>query len=802
MKPESRIPWHRSIRLKLVVVAIAVEVAMLALLLANSYRLLNQALVAQTAARMDALTPLLNASLANPVFQRDHTEIEQIIGRLVESQLSDIPYLAVYDPKGRLLAHAGRFDPAHAPGLDAGVGEALRDLVYDAQVTLTVRTTTVGSARFGLSLTSMLLVRDDVVRQGVVIAVIEILLSLVLLTSGGYLITRHVTPLLAATRRISGGDYAARIAPGSADELGELADDFNAMAAMIEERISALSESESRFREIFEAVGEAIFIHEAETGRVIDVNRRMLEMYRCSREQALRATPELFSANTPPFTAAEALDRIRRAVAEGPQTFEWLARDIEGRIFWVEVNLRHARIGSHDRLIAVVRDIEERKYHQSALEHLAHHDPLTQLPNRILLADRLEQALAQAQRGEKLLVVAYLDLDGFKPVNDNLGHDVGDSLLIEVAGRLRACVRAGDTVARLGGDEFVLLLGGLASIDECTVALDRILATIASPYPDHAGIEISASIGVTAYPLDDGDADTLIRHADQAMYAAKQAGRNRYHLFDPHQDQRARAFHEAVAEMTEVLARREFTLHYQPKVNLRRGTVLGAEALIRWQHPERGLLPPAQFLPLIEDSEFAATLSKWVLETAVAQAAAWHRAGLALTVGINVAARHLQSKHFIDDVRAALAAHPELPHGRIELEVLETTALEDIAAVAKVIEAGHALGVHFALDDFGTGYSSLTYFKRLRVDTLKIDRSFVIDMLDDREDAAIVEGIVGLTRVFRRNVVAEGVETTAHGAALLAMGCDVVQGYGIARPMPADALPAWVADYQRGGAAN
>jgi EAL domain-containing protein (putative c-di-GMP-specific phosphodiesterase class I) len=287
------------------------------------------------------------------------------------------------------------------------------------------------------------------------------------------------------------------------------------------------------------------------------------------------------------------------------------------------------------------------------------------------------------------------------------------------------------------------------------------------------------------------DADQLLRQADQAMYQAKLAGKNRYHLFDAEQDRSVRGHHESQDRVQHALQAGEFMLYYQPKVNMRTGKVVGAEALIRWQHPEQGLLLPAAFLPVIENHPLAVDIGEWVIHTALTQMELWHADGLDIPVSVNVGARQLQQPDFVDRLRAILAAHPGIQPSCLELEVLETSALEDVAGVSRVIETCRDMGVMFALDDFGTGYSSLTYLKRLPASLLKIDQSFVRDMLDDPDDLAILEGVIGLATAFRRNVIAEGVETLEHGALLLQLGCDQAQGYGIARPMPAHHMPAW-----------
>ena len=444
-------------------------------------------------------------------------------------------------------------------------------------------------------------------------------------------------------------------------------------------------------------------------------------------------------------------------------------------------------------LAAMVMDLVERKRVEERIEHLAYHDSLTQLPNRTLLTDRLRQAMAEAARAQTMLAVCYLDLDGFKPINDHHGHANGDRVLVEVAQRLSGCVRAGDTVARLGGDEFVILFGDLSDVEECEHALERVMATLRLPFmvsgqPAH----LSASVGVTLFPDDHADPDTLLRHADQAMYAAKQSGRNRYHLFDPEHDRRARARRETLKRVKQGFAAGEFSLHYQPRVNMRDGTVVGAEALIRWNHPEEGMIPPAQYMPMVDNSDLSAEVGHWVMNEALRQMSIWAGMGMHMPVSVNISGRHLQKPDFVDDLAALLAAFPQVPPHWLELEILETAALEDMAAVSNLVDGCQKLGVRFALDDFGTGYSSLTYLRHLPVHQLKIDRSFVRDMLMDSEDLAIVEGVIGLSHAFRREVTAEGVETVEHGAMLMRLGCDLAQGFGIARPMPAHDLTEWL----------
>jgi len=447
--------------------------------------------------------------------------------------------------------------------------------------------------------------------------------------------------------------------------------------------------------------------------------------------------------------------------------------------------------------IALFTDITPMKVQQQQLEHIAHYDALTNLPNRVLLADRLQQAIIQSQRRNKSLAVAYLDLDGFKSVNDQHGHEIGDELLVAVSGAMKTALREGDTLARIGGDEFVAVLVDLDSPRDCEPVLARLLHAAADSVKiGEAELQVSASIGVTLYPQDGADADQLMRHADQAMYQAKQSGKNRYHLFDVAEDMAVKTQRENLEQIRHAFGRREFVLYYQPKVNMKTGEVVGAEALIRWQHPERGLLPPGAFLPVIEDHPLSVEVGEWVIDTALVQIAAWQSAGLKIPVSVNVGARQLQQGDFVQRLSALLAAHPGVAPRSLELEVLETSALQDITHVSQVMRACREIGVRFALDDFGTGYSSLTYLKRLPVEMLKIDQSFVRDMLNDPDDLSIIEGIVGLAAAFNRKVIAEGVETVAYGELLLPLGCELAQGYGIARPMPAADFAGWLESWQ------
>jgi len=453
--------------------------------------------------------------------------------------------------------------------------------------------------------------------------------------------------------------------------------------------------------------------------------------------------------------------------------------------------------GKPFQYVAIRTEITERKQAEEKLENIAHYDLLTNLPNRVLLADRLSQSMAQCKRRNQSLAVVFLDLDGFKAVNDTHGHSIGDKLLVALSKHMKEALREGDTLARIGGDEFIALIVDLDNIDDIKPVLARLLKAASNPaILDDVLVDVSTSIGVTLYPKDGVEADQLMRHADQAMYIAKQEGKNRYHLFDTDNNNAIEIQQKERNNIRLALSNSEFVLHYQPKVNMLTGEVIGVEALIRWQHPNRGLVLPLEFLPAIEGHAIGPEVGEWVIGTALNQISQWQSIGLNLAVSVNISAYQLQQDNFTAHLATLLAAYPEVKSNQLELEILETSELSDIGRLSATIEACHELGVRFALDDFGTGYSSLNHLRRLPAYMIKIDQSFVRDMLEDTDDLAIVEGVIGLAKTFQREVIAEGVETIAHGEALLKLGCQLAQGYAIARPMPEIDIPEWVSSWK------
>jgi diguanylate cyclase (GGDEF)-like protein len=434
----------------------------------------------------------------------------------------------------------------------------------------------------------------------------------------------------------------------------------------------------------------------------------------------------------------------------------------------------------------VFHDVSAARALSLRMSYLAQHDSLTDLPNRTLLNDRLSQGMAVACRHNQKLALLYLDVDRFKHVNDSLGHAVGDRLLKAVAQRLRACVRSSDTVSRQGGDEFVVLLSEMNRASDASIIAEKVLLSLAKPYSiDAHELHLTGSIGIVTYPDDGMEVQTLLKNADVAMYHAKAAGRNNYQFFKADMNFRAAERQSVEEGLRAALEREEFMLYYQPKVNLETGWIVGAEALIRWRHPDRGLVPPAQFIPIAEECGFVVPMGRWVLREACRQARIWQQGGLpALRIAVNISAVELRAKDFVAQVRAILSQTKFEPRD-LELEITETFLMQDTQSTLAVLKDLKALGVHLALDDFGTGYSSLSYLKRFPIDTLKIDQSFVRDIATDEDDASIVSAVIGMGKSLHMRVVAEGVETREQLEFLQKHNCPFGQGYLFSPPLRA-----------------
>lgn len=538
----------------------------------------------------------------------------------------------------------------------------------------------------------------------------------------------------------------------------------------------------------------AIFSETDLSGRITYVNDQFCHLFGYRRDELLGANHRLLNSGQHPD---EFFSAMWRTIVQGHiWKGEICNRAKDGTLLWVDTTLVPViddETGQVERYVAIRFDVSEKRRLLHSLQWRVGHDVLTGLPNRTYLSELLDQALEFSRVKNLPLAVCMLDLDGFKAVNDGYGHASGDRLLVEVARRLRSIVRGEDVVARLAGDEFVLVLRHVCGMEELHAALNRVLIAVSMPYAiDGKGIKVFASIGVTLFPWDNEDAETLLRHADQAMYVAKQSGRNRFHLFDVSRDKEVRVTYQTVERVRQALVGNELRLHFQPKVNMRTGIVVGLEALLRWEHPQRGLVPPREFLPVVEETDLIVEIGEWVMEQVLTQLQQWQQAGQSWPVSINISARHFQRADFVEQLRQMLERHPAVSPRMLDLQIVESVAVENLQHVSTCLQACQALGVGFSLGGFGTGHCSLNDLKHLRTQTIKIDKTFIRDILIDRDDLALTQAVIGLARAFGRQVVAEGLDSLEHGQLLLRLGCEVAQGYFIARPMPPEQVPGWV----------
>ncbi|MBP6817122.1 MAG: EAL domain-containing protein, partial [Burkholderiaceae bacterium] len=548
---------------------------------------------------------------------------------------------------------------------------------------------------------------------------------------------------------------------------------------------------------VFEASSEGILIVDADR-RVLSANQAFSRATGYDLQDVIGESPGALLGGESRQSQFDGLWAM--AASRGTWQGDVMIRRRDGSDYpaWLMAStVRHSQSGqaglSHYILTSI--DISDRKKSEERIRFLADHDVLTDLPNRALYTERLRQAVQQAVLSGERLAVLFIDLDRFKDINDSLGHHIGDGLLRSVSRRLLEAVRPGDTVSRLGGDEFVVLINAVADASEVAQLVQRrLIPLIRQPHHvDGADLHVSCSVGIAMYPDDGQDIDALMRHADTAMYQAKALGRDGAQFFTAEMTERAQARLHLAASLRQALERREFVLHWQPRVAACGGVLAGVEGLLRWNHPERGVVAPGEFIAAAEESGLIVPIGAWVIEEACRQIGSWRAQGLPeFGVSINLSAVQLKESGLVEQVAACLRRH-QVRQGTLVLELTESMVMEDAEDNLRQMHALRALGVKLAIDDFGTGYSSLAYLNRFPIDQLKIDRSFVHDMLGDPTDRAITMAIIGLGHTLGLTVVAEGVEREAEAVLLREAGCDELQGFLFARPMPAQALPGWIA---------
>ena len=560
--------------------------------------------------------------------------------------------------------------------------------------------------------------------------------------------------------------------------------------------ITARREAEAQlnlYANAFHHSGEGIVITDA-ANRIIAVNAAFTRLTGYAPDDVIGANPRVLASGRTPRETYQAM--WAALDGEGYWQGEVWERRKDGVIYpkWLSITVMRDAAGALTHYIASFTDISERKAAEERISRLAHHDALTGLYNRFSLQDRLGQTLLTARREREQVAVMFVDLDHFKTINDTLGHQVGDRLLVEVARRLQATVRESDIVARLGGDEFVVVLAGMEADSDAVTVAGKIIAVLGEPYLiDGHELHSSPSIGIGLYPEDGADEQTLMKNADTAMYHAKAQGRNNYQFFTAAMNAAATQRLKLERDLRRALAEGQLLLFYQPQVEAASGKLCGVEALVRWRHPERGLVPPDAFIPVAEETGLILPLGEWVLNEACRQLAAWKARGVVgVHMAVNISVQQLRSPDLLEQVRTALERHG-LAAGELELEVTESAAMDDPERAIALLQALRALGVKLAIDDFGTGYSSLAYLKRLPIQILKLDRSFVSDIESDEDDAAICAATIALAHTLGLKVVAEGVETEAQRAFLADRHrCDLLQGYLFSKPVPAAELLPWL----------
>ncbi len=905
-----------SLRWKLILGSALIEVVMLTVLVVNNVRLIETSLQEQVELRLRELSVLLNASIAPSMAQLDYGPIQ---GVFAESRRKEgIVYFALFDKGGKQVASDGWTAEKPLPAVQQEMDIRNSSRRFDTQIPINIGSQTYGRLQFGISTEFLHLAREKLVRQSLLIAGLEIALSIILLVVLGIWLTRHLYKLELASLKVGQGNFEVTADVESDDEIGRVGQAFNSMTAEIKHRLSDLGSSEARFRSltalssdwyweqdaeyrftdfqggdesqreqmkrdflgktrwdcagflvpddawaqhkalleareafrdfeyeyvsvdrgsVFTAISGAPF-YDADgnfagyRGVGKDITRRkQTEVALVRSERLLRLSSQAaqigsyaIDLTTGQWESSPLLDDILgldekftrdlagwqnllypedrprvaydfQATLRGGRAFSReyrIVRPLNGEIRWVVAwgDYEFDAAGKPVLQVGAMQDITERKSAAGEIEQLAFYDPLTGLPNRRLLLDRLRQAMASSTRSERYCALLFLDLDNFKTLNDTLGHDIGDLLLQQVAQRLGTCVREGDTVARLGGDEFVVMLEDLSenmqeAATQTETVGEKVLAVLNQPYQlaNHRH-RSTPSIGVTLFTDHQGTIDDLLKRADMAMYQAKASGRNALRFYDPEMQAAVTTRAALEADLREAVAKSQFLLYYQAQVD-GAGRLTGVEALLRWQHPRRGLVSPLEFIPLAEETGVIMPLGLWVLETACTQLTAWAvRPEMAhLSIAVNVSAHQLHHRDFVDQVLAMLdhtGANPQ----RLKLELTESLLVADVEGVIAKMTALRAKGVGFSLDDFGTGYSSLSYLKRLPLDQLKIDQGFVRNILTDANDAAIAKMVVALAESLGLAVIAEGVEIKEQSDFLARQGCHAYQGYLFGRPLP------------------
>lgn len=785
--------------------------------------------------RLDEIERVYADSIGASLWTMD----EQQTGKQLEgiARLPGVMHVELRDPSGKFLMRSGADQYA---GLDSGINTIKRT------IPIKFSETSADDSRFPVGTLDVTASLDGVYRelQGKVLLIlvtqtakttIVVIFALFIFRR---LVSRHLSAIASYASRLDMSNLGEVLAlrrrkPKQPDELDVVVTAFNAMTGsirrdfdeltsyrkgleqlvasrtielaqkvaekdeairslhieMLERQIAEQTarENEERYRQVVDMSPDAIMIERDE--EIIFVNQGTLNLLGAPNAEQVKAMPFL---QLVPIgwreRMQEKMDELR-AHPDESRSFEGKLVRFDGTVIDVEIRRATFLYGGEEAIQTVIHDITKHKDYEEQLRKQALHDALTGLPNRLLLLDRMESAIDAADRERHSVYVLFFDLDRFKYVNDTLGHDAGDELLKTITARMAECARKCDTLARLGGDEFVLMVEGVEDEQDIHPLVQRIMGRICEPVLlGRQEVAVTCSIGISVYPHDAKDPFTLLKYADTAMYHAKEKGRNGVARYRVEMHARVNEHLVMESQLRRALERDEFRLLYQPLLDLRTGRIIGAEALIRWQHPELGTVPPARFIPLAEETGLIVGIGDWVLRTACAQAMSWHAAGFKdLQVSVNLSAQQLMRADFESSVAGALA-DSSLPPRFLELEITESTSMRNPEQTVAVLRRLKAMGIGIAIDDFGTGYSNLSYLKRFPVDRLKLDRSFVSDITGNEDDSALAHAIIAMARSLHLSVVAEGVETSAQVLQLVACDCDEMQGFYFSQPVSADAF--------------